>query len=350
MNCDGVRDLLSAYLDGELSPGELLRVEQHLRRCHACADEVDSLRQTMSLVASLEEVEVPAAFHAQLHQRLVALGPPTAAASRTRTATSLRQHHVRRWSVPASAAAAVAALAIGFSVYSSGGSSIGQGILAPAGNMAEKPVINQSQMPGPTVPGPGTSEVIPPAPPAGENTDSDTSKQPTPENTTGPAPSVAPGKTHTEDGPRTATTLEQVVPPEKTAPIQIATSYTVAVAWDQTKIDTFKGLHTVKEDQANGVMVTLPLGSEQASLDEIKSLWPDADIQKIETNVGPEIEAAQERVDQLQAELDQIMRDPKSEQQALQVTRLKNDKADAEFARDALIRKTGHVTITLQAR
>lgn len=76
MNCDGVRDLLSPYVDGELSPGELLWVEQHLRRCHTCADEVDALRQTIALVASLDEVEVPAGFHAALHERLVALGPP----------------------------------------------------------------------------------------------------------------------------------------------------------------------------------------------------------------------------------------------------------------------------------
>lgn len=106
MNCDGVRGLLSAYVDGELSAGELLRVEQHLRRCHWCADEVDALRQTIALVATLEEVEVPAAFHAQLHSRLVALGPPVQAA-RTATAHRARRQDFRRWAVPAAAAAAL---------------------------------------------------------------------------------------------------------------------------------------------------------------------------------------------------------------------------------------------------
>lgn len=105
MNCDGVRGLLSAYLDGELSAGELLRVEQHLRRCHWCADEVDALRQTIAHVASLDEVEVPPAFHAQLHQRLVALGPP----AQTGRYVPMRSKRpdFRRWAVPAAAAAAL---------------------------------------------------------------------------------------------------------------------------------------------------------------------------------------------------------------------------------------------------
>lgn len=111
MNCDGVRGLLSAYLDGELSPGELLRVEQHLRRCPACADEVDSLRQTIALVASLDEVEVPASFHTQLHERLAALEPPIVQERRSKS-IGRWQRHAFRWVVPA-AAAAVAAFAIG---------------------------------------------------------------------------------------------------------------------------------------------------------------------------------------------------------------------------------------------
>jgi hypothetical protein len=111
MNCDGVRGLLSAYVDGQLSPGELLRAEQHLRRCSDCADEVDSLRQTIALVASLDEVEVPSAFRASLHQQLVAVGAPVAV--RRIPAAPVWQHHVRRWAMPAAAAAA--ALAIGLS-------------------------------------------------------------------------------------------------------------------------------------------------------------------------------------------------------------------------------------------
>jgi hypothetical protein len=109
MNCDGVSDLLSAYLDGELVPGELLRVEQHLRRCHACADSVTSLRQTIALVASLDEVDVPAAFHAKLHSRLVAMGSPIAA--RHKSTAASWQRKVRTWAIPVAAAAAALAFA-----------------------------------------------------------------------------------------------------------------------------------------------------------------------------------------------------------------------------------------------
>lgn len=104
MNCDGVRGLLSAYVDGELSPGDLLRVEQHLRHCHWCADEVDALRQTIALVASLEEVPLPAGFHAQLHNRLVACGIPLEVARRAKPPLGW-QRSVRRWVAPAAAAA-----------------------------------------------------------------------------------------------------------------------------------------------------------------------------------------------------------------------------------------------------
>lgn len=110
MNCDGVRVLLSAYLDGELSPGELLRVEQHLRRCHSCAAEVDSLRQTIALVGSMDEVAIPATFHAQLHSRLIAVGPPVPGVRRIPAAPGW-QRNLGRWAVPAAAAAA--ALAVG---------------------------------------------------------------------------------------------------------------------------------------------------------------------------------------------------------------------------------------------
>ncbi|MFZ5824504.1 MAG: zf-HC2 domain-containing protein [Bacillota bacterium] len=116
MNCDGVRGLLSAYVDGELSAGELLRVEQHLRRCHWCADEVDALRQTIALVASLEEVEVPAAFRIQLHNRLVALGPPVKA-GRIAVAHRSKRQDFRRWAVPAAAAAALVIGAAGLNRF-----------------------------------------------------------------------------------------------------------------------------------------------------------------------------------------------------------------------------------------
>lgn len=108
MKCSGVRHLLSAYLDEELDQGEGLMVQQHLRRCQACADELNALRQTIVLCASLEEVEVPADFRAGLRARLVALGPPVAAATMPQRAPSKPAWRLNagRWVLPAAAAAA----------------------------------------------------------------------------------------------------------------------------------------------------------------------------------------------------------------------------------------------------
>jgi hypothetical protein len=105
MNCDGVRDLLSAYVDGEATPGELLRVEQHLRRCPVCAEEVDALRQTIAMVASLEEVELPPGFREGLRARLAEVSISRQPELPVRPAWG---RHLRRWALPAAAAAALA--------------------------------------------------------------------------------------------------------------------------------------------------------------------------------------------------------------------------------------------------
>jgi hypothetical protein len=235
MNCDGVRGLLSAYLDGELSPGELLRVEQHLRRCHACADEVDSLRQTLALVAALDEVEIPATFHASLHDRLVALGPPMATGRRTRVIPEW-QRNVRRWAVPAAAAAA--ALAIGLSSYPPA-RDLARGLEAQPGRMAaesqtvavnnltpggEKPVQQPGLAePGKPVDSTPTTQGTNPVPQSGAEPKSNPSIPPSPGNATpGGSGQVLP------DGPRaagvntTGTAPVQALAPRNTYGVQIS--------------------------------------------------------------------------------------------------------------------------------
>ncbi|BAD39831.1 zf-HC2 domain-containing protein [Symbiobacterium thermophilum] len=153
MNCDGVRPLLSGYIDQELSAGELLRVEQHLRRCHACAAEVDALRQTVALVASLDEVEVPATFHAQLRQRLMSEDPPIA---RVHTAGRGRNrlHSFQRWAIPAAAAAAFVIGAAGLNRFVPPAAQVepppGGAVVAAPGSH-----VDTAEVPGTTNP-PGT--------------------------------------------------------------------------------------------------------------------------------------------------------------------------------------------------
>ena len=61
-----VKELLSAYLDGELSPKEADLVERHLRECAYCAQDLESLRQTVSLVRQLPVVSPPPSFRVRL--------------------------------------------------------------------------------------------------------------------------------------------------------------------------------------------------------------------------------------------------------------------------------------------
>lgn len=55
-------DMLSAYLDNQVTPAERARVEGHLAACAACRSELDGLRRTVVLLQALPRVPVPRAF------------------------------------------------------------------------------------------------------------------------------------------------------------------------------------------------------------------------------------------------------------------------------------------------
>jgi len=66
-----VTELLSAYLDGELSQEERTRVESHLEHCAECQQELAGFRRTIRLVRSLPQLELPEDYHADLRRRLL---------------------------------------------------------------------------------------------------------------------------------------------------------------------------------------------------------------------------------------------------------------------------------------
>ncbi|MCX7708070.1 MAG: zf-HC2 domain-containing protein, partial [Anaerolineae bacterium] len=55
-------ELLSAFLDGQVSQAERALIEGHLSGCALCRDELESLRRTVSLMQALPRVRVPHAF------------------------------------------------------------------------------------------------------------------------------------------------------------------------------------------------------------------------------------------------------------------------------------------------
>ncbi len=57
--CRNIEEMMSAYLDGEVSPDEERLVREHLASCPGCRATLEDLRRTATLVKGLEEVEPP---------------------------------------------------------------------------------------------------------------------------------------------------------------------------------------------------------------------------------------------------------------------------------------------------
>jgi len=59
MDHAGIREMLSAYLDGELTPGERSLIEDHLKTCPECGDALRELRRTVEHIRELGEETPP---------------------------------------------------------------------------------------------------------------------------------------------------------------------------------------------------------------------------------------------------------------------------------------------------
>jgi anti-sigma factor RsiW len=109
MTCERIRQLLSDYLDGELSSAVTTRVQSHLYGCPACEREHHALRRTVQLLAAQGRQRIPVDGRALVLARL-----------REGTETQSSPSHVAWWRsfIPglmtrASAAAGVALLCVG---------------------------------------------------------------------------------------------------------------------------------------------------------------------------------------------------------------------------------------------
>lgn len=56
------RELLSSYLDGRLNEGETRKLEEHLKGCPGCAQEVDEGRNAVRLIQAMPQVSPPRSF------------------------------------------------------------------------------------------------------------------------------------------------------------------------------------------------------------------------------------------------------------------------------------------------
>ena len=72
MNCEAVRELLWAYLEQETTAEEAVRIEEHLKNCADCREEMELQKELMETLAGLPEEELPEGYHGELMQKLQA--------------------------------------------------------------------------------------------------------------------------------------------------------------------------------------------------------------------------------------------------------------------------------------
>src|SRR5262245_34411435 len=60
--CKEIKESLCEWLDNELPQGQRTSIEQHLRECASCREELDALRTAVSAVQALPRQAAPAAL------------------------------------------------------------------------------------------------------------------------------------------------------------------------------------------------------------------------------------------------------------------------------------------------
>ena len=70
MDCPQIRELISSYIDKELSEEEVLEFEKHIKSCKDCYDEYLSLLKVVKRINSIEELPLPEDFKEELSNKL----------------------------------------------------------------------------------------------------------------------------------------------------------------------------------------------------------------------------------------------------------------------------------------
>jgi len=70
MDCIGIQELLSEYIDGTLDANTIRMVEEHISTCRDCKEMFASLSAMVEELNALEPVEPPADFLEKIHQRM----------------------------------------------------------------------------------------------------------------------------------------------------------------------------------------------------------------------------------------------------------------------------------------
>jgi anti-sigma factor RsiW len=65
-SCQELVELVTDYLEGALSPGDLRRFEEHIAVCDACTEYLRQLRETIRLVGSITPADLTPAAEREL--------------------------------------------------------------------------------------------------------------------------------------------------------------------------------------------------------------------------------------------------------------------------------------------
>lgn len=104
--CEEFSALLDLFVDGELSPGDMIRVQDHLDGCPACRAYVDDALAIRAAFPTVEDTAVPDGFAEGVMERVKA---------------SPRRRPVRRWGKPLASLAACCAIVLLLAPLLSGG-------------------------------------------------------------------------------------------------------------------------------------------------------------------------------------------------------------------------------------
>jgi anti-sigma factor RsiW len=83
LTCEALVELVTAYLDGALSPADHRDFEAHLAECDDCVRHVEQMRRTIAITGRLTQDDVPAAALATLLAAFRAARPAQSSDSRT---------------------------------------------------------------------------------------------------------------------------------------------------------------------------------------------------------------------------------------------------------------------------
>jgi predicted anti-sigma-YlaC factor YlaD len=71
VSCREVREELTNFVEGDITPELRARIESHLAACLGCRVYYDSIRQVIRILGETEAIELPAGFSQRLYSRLM---------------------------------------------------------------------------------------------------------------------------------------------------------------------------------------------------------------------------------------------------------------------------------------